>query len=138
MPAASSGGPIGWLAGQAGRWNATLNGDQNSVDAAASTTSGVSNATYFSRLSAACTKLLDDAGNARTIPAAPTPNLEEAWTGMLGATEAYANECIQVTRSQSDSDLTAWKNGLKSMNAANQTWNSEVAKVHNASAAPSG
>jgi hypothetical protein len=137
-PAASSAGPRDWLAGKAGRWNATLNGDQNSVDAAAATTSGVSSATYFSELSAACTRMLDDAGKARTIPGAPTVTLQDAWIGMLGATEAYANECIQVARSQSNADLTVWKNGLKSMNAANQTWNSEVGKVHHASASSSG
>jgi hypothetical protein len=57
---------------------------------------------------------------------------------MLGATETYAHECIQVARSQSNSDLTVWKNGLKSMNAANQTWNSAVGKVHDGSSSSSG
>lgn len=130
----SSDDPGQWLSGQAGRWNAALNADQNSVSAAASATSGVSNSTYFSQLADACTKMLHDAEKARTIPAAPVSTLQDAWNGMLAATETYADYCLQVAHSQSTADLAAWKNSLKSMNSANRKWNVEVSKVQNAAA----
>jgi hypothetical protein len=134
---ASSGDPSGWLTAQAGQWNATLNADQNSVDAAASASGGVSGSTYFSQLSAACTKMLADAGKAKTIPGAPSAALESAWNGMLAATEVYAEECLQVVDTRSTADLTAWKGGLKSMNTANHKWNLEVSKVQDEAAASS-
>jgi hypothetical protein len=126
-----------WLVSQAGQWNAALNGDQGSVDTAASATSGVSSSAYFSRLSGACTKMLDDAEKGRTVPPAPSTTLEDAWNGMLTATETYANRCLRVVHTQSSSDLTAWKDSLTSMNSANRTWNQEVAKVQNASSSTS-
>lgn len=130
---ASTGDPSQWLSAQAGRWNATLNADQNSVNAAASATSGASDSTYFSQLADACTKMLDDAAEAKTIPAAPVTSLRDAWIGMIAATETYADNCLEVTHSQTTSDLTAWKNSLKTMNSANRKWNVEVSKVQNAS-----
>ena len=134
----SSDDPGQWLSGQAGRWNAALNADQNSVNTAASTTNGVSNSTYFSQLADACTKMLDDAEKAKTIPAAPVSTLQDAWKGMLAATEIYADYCLQVVHSQSTAELAAWKNSLKSMNSANRKWNLQVSKVQNAAAASSG
>lgn len=134
----SSDDPGQWLSGQAGRWNAALNADQNSVDTAASATSGVSNSAYFSQLADTCTKMLHDAEKARTIPAAPVSTLRDAWNGMLAATETYADYCLQVAHSQSTADLASWKNSLKSMNSANRKWNVQVSKIQNAAAASSG
>jgi hypothetical protein len=133
-----SGDPSQWLSAQAGKWNAALNADQNSVNTAAAATNDASTSTYFSQLAGACTKMLDDAGKATSISAAPVATLQDAWKGMLSATETYADYCLQVAHSQSTSDLTAWKNSLKSMNSANRKWNAEVSKIQNAAAGSSG
>ena len=114
--AASSGNSKEWLAAQAGRWNTALNHDQNSVDSAAATTTGLSSAAYFSRLEDACTKMRDDARSSTRVPEAPTATLQEAWSGMLAATETYANRCLEVAHSQSNSAVSDWKSSLQSMN----------------------
>jgi hypothetical protein len=128
-PAPSAAAADEWLSGDAGRWNSALNGDQNSVDSAATTTGGVSTSAYFSRLSAACATMLDDAEKATSVNSAPERALEDGWKGMLAATETYAKACLQVVRSRSTSALDGWKDTLRSMNAANQKWNQAVAAV---------
>jgi hypothetical protein len=133
-----SGDPTQWLSAQAGKWNAALNADQNSVTTAAAATTDASTSTYFSQLAEACTNMLDDAGKAKNIPAAPGTTLQDAWKGMLAATETYADYCLQVAHSRSTAELTAWKNSLKSMNSANRKWNAEVSKIQNAPAGSSG
>ena len=115
--------PREWLASNAAHWNNQLNKDQNDVDSAAGTTSGVSSSTYFKRLTSVCTKLQDHAQQAMGVSKAPTASLQSAWDGMLAATEVYASKCLQLAHSHSASDSTAWQNTLTTMNTANDNFN---------------
>ncbi len=120
---------IAWLTTKAEPWNHILNADQGGIDAASKTTSGVSGATYFSRLRSACTKMFDDASKAGDISTSPSSELDEAWRAMAAQTKAYASRCLTLTRTHSNADLAAWNSSLNSMNSASGLFNSAVATV---------
>ncbi len=130
--------PVEWLTAHIAQWNARLNSDQNAVDTAASATKGVAANTFYGRLGSACTKMLDDAAKAKEVPRAPTAALESAWRAMVSATASYASRCMDLVRSRSPGDLSAWQNTLKTMNAASATWNSVVNAARTAATGPTG
>lgn len=129
---------IAWLTTKAEPWNHILNADQGGIDAASKTTSGVSSATYFSRLRSACTKMFDDASKAGDISTAPSSELDEAWRAMATQTKAYASDCLTLTRTHANADLATWNNSLNSMNSASGLFNSAVATVRKGAGTTSG
>jgi hypothetical protein len=123
-----------WLSSIAEPWNHKLNGDQQSIDTASAASAGSSGTaaanTYFARLGTACSKMVDDAGQAQNIARAPSAALDQAWRTMVVQTKKYATDCVTLTRSHSNADLSTWNNSLKSMNTANAAFNAQVAVVH--------
>ena len=132
--AASKITPLEWLTTNAKDWNATLNGDQARVAAAAAATSGVSGSDFFALLTSKCTQLRDDARRAMDSRTAPTAALEDAWQSMLSATVNYASKCLELAHSSSTNDVNAWQDSLTAMNNANAKFN----QVANAAAKSTG
>lgn len=130
-----SGAALAWLSSVAEPWNHTLNGDQQAIDTASAasggaTASGAAADAYFAGLGAACSKMADDAGQAQNIARAPSAVLDQAWRTMVANTKEYATDCLTLTRTKSQADLTTWNSSLKSMNTANAAFNAQVAIVH--------
>jgi hypothetical protein len=46
---------------------------------------------------------------------------------------AYADDCLTLTRTQSNAALTRWNDSLKAMDSANGALNAAVAAVRNSS-----
>jgi len=124
-----AGTALGWLSSIAEPWNHKLNGDQQAIDTASAASSGNAGP-YFARLGTVCSKMVDDAGRAQSISRAPSAALDQAWRTMLVQTKKYAADCVTLTRTHSNTDLSTWNNSLKGMNTANAAFNAQVAVVH--------
>jgi hypothetical protein len=131
-PSVYAGSALSWLDAKARPWNQKLNDDQNavSVDGAASEADP---SDFFARLALACTRLAADADAAGRVQKAPTASLAATWKAMTARTAAYANDCLALTRTRSNADLTRWNSSLTSLNSANATLNAAVAAVRSAS-----
>jgi hypothetical protein len=129
-----AGAALVWLSSIAEPWNHKLNNDQQAIDtasaASASSTGAAAANAYFAGLGAACSKMVDDTGQAQDITHAPSAALDQAWRTMVAQTRQYATDCLTLTRTHSTADLTTWNNSLKSMNNANAAFNTQVAIVH--------
>ena len=55
---------------------------------------------------------------------------------MTAHTEAYASDCLTLTRTHSTAALKRWNQSLALMNSANGALNSEVSAIRNDSSAP--
>jgi len=124
---------LSWLTSEVKPHNGTLNTDQAEVVAASAASSKSDAASFFGRLKTACTQLRDDAERAGDVPTAPTVSLEASWKGMVTETVAYADDCLTLTRTQSNAALTRWNDSLKAMDSANGALNAAVAAVRNSS-----
>lgn len=128
-----AGTALSWLSSIAEPWNHKLNGDQQAIDTASAASSGSGAAAadaYFARLGAACSQMADDAGHAQNISRAPSAALDQAWRAMVVQTKKYATDCLTLTHTHSNTDLSTWNNSLKSMDTANAAFNAQVAVVH--------
>jgi len=129
---------LSWLTVKAEPWNHQLNTDQGRIDAASSSTKGVTPTVFFDRLRATCNRMIDDVGTAQDIVHAPSSSLDEAWTGMLAQTSAYATACLTLTRTGTSSALSAWNASLQSMDVASAKFNASVAAVRAGSSPTAG
>ena len=132
------GSALAWLTEKARPFNKKLNDDQALVDTASAATGETDAATYFGHLTAACTRLADDARMALDVQAAPTVALASAWRHMATNTESYATDCLTLTRTRSTSALNRWNEQLKAMNSANGALNSVVNTMRGGSNAEAG
>ncbi len=132
------GTPLSWLTTKAEPWNHQLNTDQGEIDVASSSTKGVTPSVYFDRLRTKCNRMIDDVDTASAIVRAPSSSLDEAWTGMLAQTRAYAAACLTLARTGTQSALTAWNARLQSMDTANAAFNASVAAVRAGNSTTSG
>ena len=135
---AYAGSALSWLSAKARLINRKLNDDQAVVDAASAATSEIDPTTYFDRLASACTRLADDARQAREVQTAPTASLAVAWHHMAASTKTYATDCLHLTQTRSNAALTQWNQGLKAMNSANGALNTVVNAVRSSSKAAAG
>jgi fructose-1,6-bisphosphatase/inositol monophosphatase family enzyme len=135
---AYTGSALSWLSAKARPINKTLNDDQAVVDVASAATGEIDPSTYFGRLASACTRLADDARQAGQVQAAPTASLAAAWLHRVARTETYASDCLDLAHTRSNAALTRWNQGLKAMNSANGSLNSQVNAIRSGSTAPAG
>jgi hypothetical protein len=122
-----------WLSSIAEPWNHKLNGDQQAIDTASAASSGSGAAAadaYFARLGAACSQMVADTGQAQNISRAPSAALDQAWRAMVAQTKQYASDCLTLTHTHSNTDLSTWNNSLKTMDTANAAFNAQVAVIH--------
>jgi len=130
QPAATA---LSWLSLIAEPWNHKLNGDQQAIDTASAASSGSGAAAanaYFARLGAACSQMVADTGPAQNISRAPSAALDQAWRAMVAQTKQYATDCLTLTHTHSNTELSTWNNSLKTMDTANAAFNAQVAVVH--------
>ena len=133
-----TGSALSWLSTKARPLNKKLNDDQVVVDTASAATHETDPTTYFDRLASACTRLADDARQARVVQAAPMDSLASAWQLMAARTETYASVCLGLTQARSNAALTRWNQSLKDMNAANHALNAQVNAIRSGTNAPAG